>query len=74
MSLSFEWDPVKARSNLRKHGIRFADAVIVLEDDAALTVQESDEGEERWITIGHDAIGRVLVFVYTWRENRVRLI
>lgn len=69
-----EWDLAKARSNFKKHGIRFADAVIALEDDAAVTIVDSNDQEERWVTVGLDATGRVLVVVYTWRENRVRLI
>jgi uncharacterized DUF497 family protein len=73
--VGFNWDPAKARANLTKHGIRFADAVTVLEDERALTIRDplSDE-EERWITLGSDAAGRVLVVVYTWRGNDVRLI
>jgi len=39
--VSFEWDPAKARANLRKHGIDFADAVAALEDEAPLTIQDA---------------------------------
>jgi uncharacterized protein len=70
-----EWDPAKARANFTKHGARFADAVTALEDDSALTIRDlSLEGEERWVTMGLDASGRLLVVVYTWRGERVRLI
>lgn len=70
-----EWDPAKAKANLTKHGIHFADAVSALEDDSALTIRDPySEDEERWITIGMDALGRLLVVVYTWRGERVRLI
>jgi uncharacterized DUF497 family protein len=70
-----EWDPKKAKSNWQKHGIRFADALLVLEDPAALTMRdEAIDDEERWITMGLDALGRVLVVVYTWRGKRLRLI
>ena len=70
-----EWDPAKARANFTKHGVRFADAVTVLEDDSALTIRDlSSEDEERWATMGLDASGRLLVVVYTWRGERVRLI
>lgn len=72
--MDYEWDPGKARSNLRKHGIRFVDAVSVLEDESALTIRDPSEEEERWVTLGMDAFGRVLVVVYTWRGNRIRLI
>jgi uncharacterized DUF497 family protein len=70
----FDWDPKKAASNFRKHGIRFADAISVLEDDRAVTMPEDSDGEERWVTIGMDAIGRVLVVVYAWRDDDIRVI
>ena len=71
----FEWDSQKADSNLVKHGVDFADAVGVFEDDFAITIpdQSSDE-EERWVTIGLDALGRLLDVVYTWRGERIRII
>jgi uncharacterized protein len=69
-----EWDPAKAKTNLRKHGIPFADAVAALEDEQAITVADQDDIEERWVTLGMDALARVLVVVYTWREDAVRLI
>ncbi len=70
-----EWDPAKARANFKKHGVRFADAVSALEDDSALTIRDlSSDIEERWATMGLDALGRLLVVVYTWRAERVRLI
>jgi uncharacterized DUF497 family protein len=64
----------KAASNTHKHGIRFADAIPVLEDDCALTVRDDAHGEERWVMIGMDAVGRVLVIVYTWRGDDIRVI
>jgi uncharacterized protein len=71
----FEWDQTKAATNLAKHGVHFADAVAVFEDDVALTMRDPyPEDEERWITIGMDALGRVLVVVYTWRGEGIRLI
>ena len=53
---------------------RFADAVSVLEDDRAITVSDDSTGEERWVTIGMDAVGRIVVVVYTWRGERIRVI
>jgi uncharacterized DUF497 family protein len=71
--MDFEWDVHKAQQNTRKHGIQFADAVHVLEDDSALTTTENaSHDEERWITLGVDAW--TLVVVYTWRTSRVRII
>jgi uncharacterized DUF497 family protein len=72
--MQVEWDPGRARLNARKHGVALADAVAVLEDETALTMRDPfPEDEERWITLGLDAFGRVLVVVYTWRGERVRL-
>jgi uncharacterized DUF497 family protein len=70
----FEWDPKKAATNVRKHGILFADAVMALEDDRAITVRDDSRGEERWITIGMEAYGRIVVVIYTWRGENIRII
>jgi hypothetical protein len=72
--VSLEWDPKKAAANLRKHGIDFADAATVLHDDFAMTVLDDDSSEERFVTVGSDALGRVLVVIFTWRASRIRLI
>lgn len=69
-----QWDSRKAAANLKKHGVDFADAATVLHDEQAVTVRDDDPDEERYVTIGMDALGRVLVVVYTWRGNRPRLI
>jgi hypothetical protein len=73
--VDYEWDPTKARVNFQKHGVLFSEAVIALEDELALTIRdESSDVEERWVTLGMDALGRVLAVVYSWREERVRMI
>ena len=69
-----EWEPGKASANRKKHGIDFTDAATVLSDEQALTVPDDVAVEERYLTLGTDALGRVLVVVYTWRGARVRLI
>jgi len=70
-----EWDPRKARANLSKHGVRFADGAAVLEDPFAVTNSgPAALAEERFVTIGVDDQGRVLVVVYTWRGDNARLI
>ena len=69
-----EWDPGKAKENLKKHGIDFADAATALDDDLGLTIPDDSLAEERYVTIGTDALGRLLVLVYTWRVERLRLI
>ena len=72
--MKFEWDVRKAAANLAKHGVDFADAALVLFDDLALTTRGFDYGEERLATVGLDPLGRILVVVYTWREQRARII
>lgn len=73
--MEVEWDEEKAASNLRKHGVDFAEAVLVLEDELALTVRDlHSQREERFVTLGCDLLGRLLVVVYTWRGERLRLI
>ena len=67
-----ECDSRKAAANLKKHGVDFADAATVLYDDSAITVRDDEAGEERYVTIGMDALARVLVVVYTWRGSRLR--
>ena len=73
--MSIEFDPVKARTNLRKHGVSFAHAEQALLDPMAFTIEDPDSrGEQRFITLGNDSLGRVLVIVHTQREERTRLI
>ena len=73
--MSIEFDPAKAKANLRKHGVSFAHAEQALRDPMALTIEDPDSrSEQRFITIGADALGRVLVVVHTQREERTRLI
>ena len=73
--MEFEFDPAKARANLRKHGISFADAEQALRDTAAVTIEDPDAfNEQRFITLGKDALGRVLIVVHTQRGERTRVI
>ncbi len=58
----------------KKHGVHFADAVGVFEDDRAITIEDTSTEEERFKTLGTDFLGRVLVVAYTYRDDRVRLI
>jgi uncharacterized DUF497 family protein len=74
LSAVVQWDSSKAASNLEKHGIDFADAATVLEDDLALTREDDEQEEERFVTIGSDALGRILIVVYAWRDDEPRLI
>jgi hypothetical protein len=72
--MDFEWDPAKADSNRRKHGIDFADAIGVFEDPYALTRPDPYPHEARLATLGRDALDRLVVVVWTWNEEMIRLI
>ena len=73
--MEVEFDPAKARSNLRKHGVSFSHAEQALRDDMAFTVEDFDApSEQRFVTLGMDAFGRVLVVVHTQRDERTRVI
>jgi uncharacterized DUF497 family protein len=73
--MRYEWDPQKSIANLRKHGIGFADAVAVFEDEGALTREDTHAEEEfRFVTLGRDGFGRLLVVVYTHRGDILRII
>lgn len=73
--MGFEFYPAKARANLRKHGVSFSHAEQALRDLIAVTIEDPDAmGEQRFVTLGMDALGRVLVVVHTQREERTRVI
>ncbi len=73
--MDFEWDPGKARDNLRKHGVDFADAVIALEDENALTIEDPGHAEPRFKTLGMGPTLDVLFVVHCERSNdRIRII
>ena len=71
-----EWDPRKAEANLRTHGVSFAEAVTALEDDSALTREETDAVDEaRFVTLGLSNLANLPVVVYTHREpEAIRVI
>ena len=74
--MKFDWDPRKARGNLRKHGIDFNEASTVFADTLSITIPDPDhsEDEERWVTIGLSNRKRLLVVVHTEEGETIRLI
>lgn len=71
----FEFDPKKAAANLRKHGVSFAEVEPVFYDPSALTREDTDApGEQRLVTVGTDALGRVVTLCWTGRDSAIRLI
>jgi len=74
--MDFEWDPRKAESNLRKHGVSFTEAGTVFGDDLAITVPDPDHSkdEDRCITIGWSNHHRLLMVSHADRKDRIRII
>lgn len=69
---NFEWDPGKAATNQRRHGISFERAAMVFQDPEARSLYDrahSVADEHRWITLGMDSHGQLLVVCHTWRET-----
>jgi uncharacterized DUF497 family protein len=77
VTMKFDWDPVKAGSNLKKHKVPFELASTVFEDPLHLSIPDPDfKGEERWVTIGVAANTKLLVVVHTERlaEGEIEVI
>ena len=74
--MRFTWDPRKAASNIIDHQVDFADAMRIFEDNYALSQEDvRAEGEERYLVIGMDLMGRMLAVVYTYRaDDEIRMI
>jgi len=74
--MKIEWDPQKARSNLRKHKVPFEEAATALSDPMAATGDDPDHsvGEFRYVTFGMSERGRLLVVAHTERGQTIRII
>jgi uncharacterized protein len=74
--MRFEWDPEKARRNLKKHGVSFDEAVTAFYDPLSATFLDPDHSDEeqRYITIGFSSQGRLLGVGHTERGEKVRII
>jgi uncharacterized protein len=76
MGLEFEWDRDKAKRNIKKHGVSFEEAMTVFADPLSSTIHDpehSDE-EDRYIILGESNRRRLLVVVFTDRDDRIRII
>lgn len=70
-----DWDPRKAANNLRKHGVDFADAVIALEDENALTIEDIDHNEQRFKTLCMGPDFSILYVIYMYHDlDCIRII
>ena len=76
MNPNFEWDPEKAKKNIRKHDVSFDEASSVFDDPMFITVidEEHSSDEERYITIGISNKNRLLLVAHTERDDHIRII
>ena len=76
MNYDFEWDPIKARANRRKHGVAFEQATTVFRDPRAMSVFDDAHSskEDRWLTLGLSSGGGLLVVHHTFEEVSATLI
>ncbi|MCX6581982.1 MAG: BrnT family toxin [Candidatus Aminicenantes bacterium] len=74
--MQFEWDPKKARQNIKKHGVSFDEAVTAFYDPLSATFSDPDHsvGEQRYITIGFSSQGLLLVVAHAERKKNIRII
>ena len=81
MRYYFEWDPAKANQNILEHKVRFQRAAEVFKEPHAISIfdEEHSQDEDRWITMGKDNSGTLLVVSHTFRKideesYRIRII
>jgi len=76
MGLVFEWDPKKARLNIKRHDISFDEASTAFRDPLSRTIDDPlhSDDEERFVLIGQSIRGRLLVVVHTERGDQIRII
>ena len=74
--LRFVWDPAKAASNLRKHGVDFREAATAFNDPLSVSVPDPDHSldEERWVLLGLSIAGRLIVVAHTEQGDEIRII
>lgn len=71
MNDNLEWDPTKAKQNQKKHSVRFEQASEIFLDPLAISIYDEDHSadEDRWITLGKDRAGKLLVAIHTFSEK-----
>jgi len=74
--MNIVWDPRKATSNVRKHGVSFEEATTVLRDPLSATGADPDHSidEDRFVTFGISELGRILVVCHTEERETIRII
>lgn len=73
--MNFEWDPKKAATNLRKHGVSFEEAASVFLDPMAVSGPDPDHsvGEFRYLTFGYSRLARLLGVHHTYQSGTIRI-
>jgi hypothetical protein len=76
MGTTFEWDPAKDEANRRKHGLSFREAISAFMDPLSITILDPDHSvdEERFLLLGENHMGHLLVVSHTDRQDRIRII
>lgn len=76
MPLKFEWNPIKAKQNIEKHGVSFDEAATVFSDPLSMTYDDPDHsyGENRYIIIGLSAQGELLFVSHAETDDKIRII
>jgi len=76
MTLGFEWNAEKAKTNLSKHGVSFDEASTVFKDELSITIADPmhSDDEDRFVVIGCSHRNRILIVVHTDRGDRIRII
>ena len=74
--MGFQWDDAKEAGNLRKHGLDFDEAATTFYDPLALVRpdEEHSEREERFVLLARSLRDRLLVTVFTERDEDIRII
>jgi uncharacterized protein len=73
--MNIEFDPAKRIINLKDHKIDLVDTEGVFFDQMAVTIEDRDHGEQRFVVLGFDWFGRILVVCYTWHaDDTIRII
>ena len=75
IKMEINWDSVKAKTNRLKHRVLFSEVEPVFYDPDAISFEDTEsKGERRYVVIGLDSLGRLVVAVYTYRGVTIRLI
>jgi len=73
--MNITYDPAKNKINRQKHRIDLAEVEGIFYDDHAITIEDRDHAEERFVTLGMDGFARLLVVAYHYRgEDEIRVI